>query len=106
MADKLKESLRCKLSVTLRMLLRFASLKTSGQSFVFHLLLPSLNHCAVLNKQGGGGGKGLNTQRFLSCLDEVLLSGENDQRLFFSPPASHKSNNYIMVLEGKEKFSH
>lgn len=65
------------------MLLRFASLKTSGQSFVFHLLLPSLNHCVVLNKQGVGGGKGLNTQRFLSCLDEVLLSGENDQRLFF-----------------------
>lgn len=90
------------------MLLRFASLKTSGQSFVFHLLLPSLNHCVVLNKQGVGGGKGLNTQRFLSCLDEVLLSGENDQRLFFFfiPPASHKSNNYIMVLEGREKFSH
>lgn len=88
------------------MLLRFASLKTSGQSFVFHLLLPSLNHCVVLNKQGVGGGKGLNTQRFLSCLDEVLLS-ENDQRLFFFiPPASHKSNNYIMVLEGREKFSH
>lgn len=106
MADKLKESLRCKLSVTLRMLLRFASLKTSGQSFVFHLLLPSLNHCGVLNKQGGGGGRGLNTRRFLSCLDEVLLSGENDQLLFFIPPATHKSNNYITVLEGREKFSH
>lgn len=104
MADKLKESLRCKLSVTLRMLLRFASLKTSGQSFCFSSAFT--NHCAVLNKQGVGGGKGLNTQRFLSCLDEVLLSGENDQRLFFIPPASHKSNNYIMVLEGREKFSH